>query len=162
MEIKLRNLTEADRPHLINLLSRIKEFTAEDREIALTVIDIFLYEPERETNYFVIATTVEDQIIGFACYGEAWITDRTFELYWIAVDPDYASKGIGTLLLKGVEKGVADLKGRMIVLETSSRPEYAAARYFYLKNNYGIVSTIKDFYHDGEDKVTFVKYHLLS
>ncbi len=162
MYIKIRSIIETDRPHLVNLLSRIKEFDAEDRKIALMVIDTSLYEPERETNYFVIATAEDGKIVGYACYGEAWITDRTFELYWIAVDPDYGNKGVGTLILKGVEKGVADLKGRMIVLETSSSQEYAAARHFYLKNGYTIVSTIKDFYRDGEDKVTFLKNSPIS
>jgi GNAT superfamily N-acetyltransferase len=76
----------------------------------------------------------------------------------VAVDPEYAGQGIGTLLLKHFEDEVRRGKGRLIVIETSSTQEYSPTRQFYLKNGYTLAEAIKDFYRIGEDRVTYTKY----
>ncbi len=86
------------------------------------------------------------------------LTDGTFDLYWIAVDPAWAGQGVGTLLLRRVESMLKEDNGRLIVIETSSSQQYALTRQFYEKNGYVLAETIKNFYRPGEDRVTFVKY----
>jgi len=97
-------------------------------------------------------------VLGYLCYGPTPLTEGTYDLYWIAVDPDYAGQGIGTRLLKHFENEVRRKQGYLIVIETSSTPEYTDTREFYLRKGYLLAETIKDFYRRGEDRVTYTKY----
>ncbi len=157
MNVSLRNLSSSDRPALQRLLSRIKEFNQEDQALAMELIRIALDQAGQKDYDFIIAADAGDQAIGFVCYGPTPLTDGTYDLYWIAVDPDYAGNGTGSLLLKTAEAKVIGKHGRMMLIETSSDPVYENTRHFYLKNGYRLGETIKDFYRDGEDRVTYIK-----
>lgn len=157
MDIKLRNLRKTDRLRIDFLLSRINCFGNSDRVTAMEVVNIFLDHPEQKDYRFIVASNENDVVIGYACYGAAPLTDRTYELYWIAVDPDYSGKGVGTLLLKRIENAINDENGRMITLDTSSSQKYSPSRQFYIKNGYVSVGIIKDYYCKDEDKVIFLK-----
>ncbi len=97
-------------------------------------------------------------VVGYLCYGPTPLTVGTYDLYWVAVDPEFAGQGIGTLLLEHFENELRRVKGRLIVIETSSSQNYGATRQFYLKNGYHLAEAIKDFYQIGEDRVTYTKY----
>ncbi|MGA9397294.1 MAG: GNAT family N-acetyltransferase [Anaerolineaceae bacterium] len=157
MSTKLRELQRKDRDVLEIMLSEIPSFDEEDQAIALELIDIALNDPEQKDYLLSLAVDENDRPLGYACYGPTPLTDGTFDLYWIAVDHNLTSKGIGTLLLKAVEDDIRKRHGRMLIIETSSSQEYDKTRQFYLKNNYPLVETIKDFYRTGEDRVTFIK-----
>ncbi|MER3459484.1 MAG: N-acetyltransferase, partial [Chloroflexota bacterium] len=66
-----------------------------------------------------------------ACYGPTPLTRGVYDLYWIAVDPQMQGRGIGSLLLGRVEADVQARGGRMIVVQTSGRPDYIRSRCFY-------------------------------
>ncbi len=157
MSTKLRELQRKDRDVLEIMLFEIPSFDEEDQAIALELIDIALNDPEQKDYLLSLAVDENDRPLGYACYGPTPLTDGTFDLYWIAVDHNLTSKGIGTLLLKAVEDDIRKRHGRMLIIETSSSQEYDKTRQFYLKNNYPLVETIKDFYRTGEDRVTFIK-----
>ncbi len=123
----------------------------------MEVVNIFLDHPDQKDYRFIVASNDADVPIGYACYGLAPLTDRTYELYWIAVDPDYSGKGVGTMLLKKIESAIIKENGRMITLDTSSSKEYFHSRKFYIKNGYILAGKIKDFYRKGEDKDIFIK-----
>jgi GNAT superfamily N-acetyltransferase len=158
MAIELRKFIREDRPNLARLLSRIKEFTPEDQGLALELADVYLNIPDQKDYDFILAVNEENRIIGFACFGPTPLTEGTFDLYWIGVDPDYAGHGLGSRMLKWVEEKAISAHGRLMVIETSSAPQYTATRKFYLKNGYTLAEAIKDFYQVGEDRVTYVKY----
>ncbi len=157
MILTMRRMVPADRAGLERLLSRIKVFNQEDQSVALELVDFAIQNPWQKEYDFILALDGPEQLIAYACFGPTPMTDRTFDLYWIAVDPDFAGQGVGKALLKKVEEEISDQKGRMIVIETSSGPEYEATRGFYLRNNYLLAETIKDFFRNGEDRVTYVK-----
>jgi ribosomal protein S18 acetylase RimI-like enzyme len=52
---------------------------------------------------------------------------------------------------------IKSLGGRLILIETSSNPNYAAARSLYITLGYKHVSTIPDFYSPGDNKETYWK-----
>ena len=106
---------------------------------------------------FLGAFTPEEKLIGYACYGATPDTDRTWDLYWIAVDPSAQGTGSGTTLLSEVERRLSGLHARMLVVETSSRPDYAATRAFYMKRGYGEAARVRDFYAASDDRVIFTK-----
>ena len=141
--------------HAVNAATSV--FTPEEVECVDELWDENQAEGPENSGYYFIVDKEDGQIMGYTCYGPRALTDRTYDLYWIAVDPPYAGQGIGTHLLQRIEELVLAANGRLIVIETSSSSEYAAPRQFYLKNGYNLAETIRDFYRDGEDRVTYVK-----
>lgn len=96
--------------------------------------------------------------IGFVYYAPASMTDRTWYLYWIAIDKDVQARGIGGALLRHAEEDIHRRHGRLILIETSSLPHYDLTRRFYLKHGYEQECVLRDFYADGDDMVVFRKH----
>ena len=113
---------------------------------------------EKEPDYtFVGVFTDDGHLLGYACYGPTPDTDRTYDLYWIAVDPAAQGSGAGTRLLAEVERRLRESRGRMLVVETSSRDEYDATRAFYTARGYQEAARVGHFYAPGDDRVIYTK-----
>ena len=98
-----------------------------------------------------------DHPLGYACFGPHPLTEGTFDLYWIAVDPEARGQGIGHALLARVEDEVRARGGRMLVVETSGTPAYAPARRLYESCGYRYEAVVHDFYAPGDDLIVFGK-----
>jgi ribosomal protein S18 acetylase RimI-like enzyme len=85
------------------------------------------------------------------------MTDRTWYLYWIAVEKLAHGRGIGARLMRLVEESIAGAGGRQLLIETSSLPNYDATRRFYLKQGYELAATVPDYYADRDSMVVFRK-----
>ena len=94
---------------------------------------------------------------GFACYGATPATDRTYDLYWIAVDRRAQGSGCGSQLLTEVERRLEALHARMLVVETSSRSDYTATRGFYLRRGYVEAARVREFYAPADDRIILTK-----
>jgi ribosomal protein S18 acetylase RimI-like enzyme len=99
----------------------------------------------------------DGEIVGFAYYAPAAMTDRTWYLYWIAVSRHAQARGIGSTLLHHAEEEIRARNGRLFLIETSSLPHYDLTRKFYLKHGYEPSAVIHDFYADGDDLIVFSK-----
>jgi D-alanine-D-alanine ligase len=99
-----------------------------------------------------------DRILGYACFGSHPLTEGTFDLYWIAVDPAARRGGIGRALLSRVEAEIQAQAGRLLLIETSGTPAYAPTRRFYEACGYSRAAIIRDFYARGDDLLIFSKY----
>ncbi len=118
-----------------------------------------LADSQVEDPYQFVVAEAAGRIVGYACFGTIPLTETTYDLYWIAVHPEYHSHGVGRKLLLHCEQEIARQGGRLVVVETSSRSEYDATRRFYEKTmRYETAAWIKDFYKRGDDKVVYVKY----
>jgi ribosomal protein S18 acetylase RimI-like enzyme len=95
---------------------------------------------------------------GYYCLGPTPATRGTFDLYWIAVAPSQQGRGVGRELNRHAENLVRSMGGRLIIAETSSRPDYSGTRRFYVKAGYKEVATIQDYYKVGDDLVVYGKY----
>jgi ribosomal protein S18 acetylase RimI-like enzyme len=106
-----------------------------------------------------LSVTLEQngEILGFAYYAPVAMTDRSRSLYWIAVKKHTQARGLGSKLLKYVEDDVKAKNGRMLLIDTSSLPNYGPTRKFYLKHQYEIGSEFPDFYADGDNLIVFRK-----
>lgn len=113
--------------------------------------------PASSDYFFLGAFTPEEELAGFACYGPTPGTDRTWDLYWIAVHPSAQGTGSGTILLNEVERRLQGLNARMVVVETSSRSDYKNTRGFYLRRGYVEAARARDFYAPSDDRITFTK-----
>jgi len=152
----IRPMTEADKDPILDILARTGMFTAEELDVALELIDAWLYKKEQK-DYIVITALVDGKPAGYVCYGPTPATEGTFDLYWIAVDPLLQGKGIGRELLRRTEREVIAAGGELVVIETSSQEKYRPTRGFYEKNGYAIEARIKDFYRKGDDRLIFTR-----
>lgn len=83
--------------------------------------------------------------------------DGVWNLYFIAVHPDYQGQGIGGKMLRYVEKMLAERGDRLLLVETSGLPDFEKTREFYRKNGYEEEARIRDYYKEGDDKIIFRK-----
>ena len=113
--------------------------------------------PSTSSYVFLGAFTPEDELVGYACYGPTPGTDRTFDLYWIVVHPSAQGTGSGTILLDEVERTLRDMGARMLIVETSSRSEYASTRRFYRARGYAEAARMRDFYAPADDRIILTK-----
>jgi len=155
--MNIRPLAEKDRARLLSIMIKTRAFTSAEIDVAMELIDIVL--KDRNQKDYEIYCMVDDQdlVIGYICYGSAPMTQGTFDLYWIAVDPDSQKKGVGSKLMSFLEDLVRAEGGRMILADTSTVPQYEKTRKFYMKNGFEEVATIRDYYHPGNDRVTFCR-----
>jgi ribosomal protein S18 acetylase RimI-like enzyme len=110
-----------------------------------------------KSGYHFIVDKEDGQVLGYACFGPRALTDRTYDLYWIAVSPGARRGGVGRGLLAASEEAVRKLGGRLLIVETSGLPKYEPTRAFYHATGYTLEATLKDFYKDGDDLVIFTK-----
>jgi GNAT superfamily N-acetyltransferase len=101
------------------------------------------------------------RVIGFAYYAPAAMTDRTWYLYWIAVEKVTQARGVGSALLRHAEEEIRREHGRLLLIETSSLAHYEPTRLFYVKHLYEPACVLSDYYADGDDMIVFRK-RLLS
>jgi len=152
----VRSLKLDDLPGLHDIVSRTGVFNPEEIEVAADCLEAALDE---ESGYIALVAAEEDtdRPLGFVLYGHIACTDCCYDLYWIAVDPDFQGRHLGRELLLLCETGVRELGGRRLYIETSAGERYVPTRGFYLKNGYRVEATMADFYYPGDGKVIFVK-----
>jgi ribosomal protein S18 acetylase RimI-like enzyme len=85
------------------------------------------------------------------------MTEGTWNLYLIAVHPDYQRKGIGTSMLDYIEQMLTARGERILLVETSSLEMFEGTRKFYRNCGYEEEARIREFYQAGEDKIVFRK-----
>ncbi len=131
-------------------------------QCALELIEAYLNVAEQKDYVLACAVDAADQPVGYVCYGPTPLTAGTYDLYWIAVDPAWHGRGVGSLLIEYVEQAVrrptsSGEGGRLLIIETSSLPRYEAARRLYQRHHYKEVARIPDFYAEGDDRVIYAK-----
>lgn len=150
-------VSASDRARVAEILRRTENFRDEEVDVALELFD----ESMTGEDYTFVGAfggpVLGPQLLGFACYGPTPATDRTFDLYWIAVDRDAQGVGCGSRLLSEVERRLVALHARMLVVETSSRSDYAATREFYLRRGYVEATRVREFYAPGDDRIILTK-----
>src|SRR6185436_6001629 len=87
-------------------------------------------------DYEFVGAFDDGRLVGYACFGPTPATDGTFDLYWLAVEPAAQGRGIGRALVRDVEAKLIHRGGRLLVVETSSRPDYETTRQFYTRSGY--------------------------
>jgi len=155
----IRKLKTDDRNQIQRILTDTHHFNVEEIKVAMELIDIYLND-ENQKDYIIYVYENDEfkKAEGYICYGRRPLTDWTYDLYWIAVDPNTHGKGIGSNLVKHMENDLKSGGGRIILIETSGKPEYENERRFYTKNGYEVQTAIKDFYRSGDDLFVYRKY----
>jgi len=153
--LQIRALHLRDRVPLHQLLTKDGLFTREEVSVALELVDGALAEPGGE--YRVLCADLDGKLAGYICYGPTPMTEGTWDLYWIVTHPDARGNGVARGLVARVEKELKQLGARLIRVETSRLDGYGAARAFYERLEYPVVSVMPDFYKPGDDLLVMLK-----
>lgn len=133
-------------------------FSPAEVAIACELIEERLARGLAATGYhFLFAEEERGRPLGYACFGPIPLTQGSWDLYWIAVDPRQRGRGIGRRLMAEVERRAAAAGAVALFIDTSGRPDYGAARAFYAALGYRVAAEFPDFYAPGDAKVVFRK-----
>jgi ribosomal protein S18 acetylase RimI-like enzyme len=160
VSIRLGPLRPHDRARVAELLVSTAVFSQEEVDVALQLFDESMRaagaagaDDAHRADYEFTGAFEGERLIGYACAGPTPATEGTFDLYWLAVDAAAQGKGIGTALVREVERGLRDRGARMLLVETSSRPDYSNTRAFYTRCGYTEAARINDFYAPADDRI---------
>lgn len=154
--MNIRPVAPSDRDRIEEILIEVARFTDEEVRCAVELVDESIADPSKG-EYIVHVLEDAGRIQGYVCFGPTPLTEGVWDLYWIAVDPRQQGQGFGQVLLRFVENEVRRARGRMLLIETSSKETYGPTLRFYQKSGYDEISRIKDFYRVEDDKIIFCK-----
>lgn len=152
--VRLGPLLAEHREPLETIVRATDVFAEDEVAVALELFDNAI---SGGTDYEFLGAFEGDELIGYACYGATPSTDNTYDLYWIAVHPSAQRSGAGGALMNEVERSLRERRARLLVVETSSRDDYAPTRRFYQKRGYAQAVRVSDFYGRGDDRVILTK-----
>lgn len=109
------------------------------------------------SGYHFVMVDRDDSLIGYTCYGPIACTLSSYDIYWIAVQPESQGGGLGRRLIEETERLIRKSGGTRIYVETSQRSQYNGTRAFYSNMDYRLEAVIPDFYAPGDGKVIFCK-----
>ena len=156
MATNLRPMQPSDRDCLVTITNATGFFRQEEVEVAREVLTEAARKGEA-SGYRVRVAADGDRPLGYVCFGPTPLTRSTWDIYWIAVDPQLQHQGLGSKLMRLAESEICLCSGRLVLAETSSQELYEPTREFYISRGYREISRISDFYDVGDDKVTFAK-----
>ena len=155
--MRIGQLRPENRARLAELLVDTGAFHTDEVEVALSLFDLTrggtAGANDAPIDYEFIGAFEGDQLVGYACFGPTPATEGTYDLYWLAVDPAVQGRGIGRALVRDVEEKLIGRGGRLLVVETSSRPDYATTRQFYVRSGYTEAARVRDFYAPADDRI---------
>ena len=119
------------------------------------ILEELLRCPSDDDVWFVDDTI--DGLVGVGYMAPEKMTDGTWNLYWIAVDPRHQRQGRGTAMLDHVQAWLTAKEARILLVETSATEDFDYVRKFYAANGFVEEARIRDFYSAGVDKVVYWK-----
>lgn len=152
----IRVVRDGDLKPVLALAQKAGVFTTKEVKVVEELVEAEMKKPAGN-DYHSLIFEEDDRVVGFACYGLTPMTEGTYDLYWLFVDPEHQRRGVGGALLEEVEKAIHRAKGRMLMADTSSSPPYLPARSFYEEHGFQEVALVEDYYSPGDSRLTYVK-----
>ena len=155
MEHTIRKANLADTAAVMDIIRRTKFFRPVEEQIAQEVLDDAAGGVDSSYQSYVIEA--QGRVAGWVCFGVTPCTLGTFDIYWLAVDPELQRAHLGSALLTFAERQIAEQQGRLMIIETSGSEMYRPTQRFYEKNGYRLAACVDDFYAPGDPKLIFTK-----
>lgn len=152
----IRLMTPDDSAALIAIAVAAGMFPANETE-ALGKVLADYFGGNLDDGHTWITDEQEGEPRGVAYYAPVPMTEGVWNLYMIAVHPDFQGQGRGTALLQYVENVLRANGERLLLIETSGLAKYKRTRAFYAKCGYEEEARIRDFWATGDDKIVFRK-----
>jgi ribosomal protein S18 acetylase RimI-like enzyme len=104
-----------------------------------------------------LSCETDGEAIGFCFAAAEQLADGAWNMLAIAVLPEKQGRGAGAALLAALEAMLKEREQRILIADTSGLAAFARTRSFYRSNGYAEEARIRDFWADGDDKITFWK-----
>ena len=117
----LRNLTAADRGRIEEISRAVGLFREDEIAVALEVFDGAV---AGSPDYLALGAEHDGRLAGWICWGPTPCTLGTYDLYGMAVDPALHGAGIGSALVRAMERRLAGT-ARLIVVGKAGRAVFA-------------------------------------
>ncbi len=95
--------------------------------------------------------------VGFCYTVPEEMAEGTWNMLAIGVRQSLQGGGHGSSLVRELEALLRSKGQRILIVDTSSSDDFVQARAFYRKNGYVEEARIRDFWAEGDDKITFWK-----
>ena len=152
----IRPIVPAVTSELMMLAERTGLFDVESLKVLQGVFEDY-HRTNAHQGHQILTCDQDGKLIGIAYFAPRKMTDRTWELLMIVVDPVLQRQGIGSQMLGMVEDSLRASKGRILLIETSSLLEFEGPRQFYRSHGYIEAARIPDGFADGDDIMIFAK-----
>jgi ribosomal protein S18 acetylase RimI-like enzyme len=153
----IRPFVKEDILPLKEILLATQVFRNEEIVVAVELMEIVAEEPH-QMDYMMFTSVSDDNAVqGYYCVGPTPMTEVSYDLYWMAVDPKRYGSGASRELMEHCETFVRSRSGKKIIAETSSLASYDRTRAFYVKYGFVEEARIKNYYSVGDDLVIFTK-----
>lgn len=150
--MEIRPTTSADIPAMKLVLDRTGLFPS---EMLPDMLSSFLSGSGSDEVW--MTAEVEGEVIGFCYAAPEMMTEGAWNMLAIAVLPDRQGTGAGSALVAELENRLRAEGQRLLIADTSGTEEFARTRAFYRRNGYTEEARVRDFWAEGDDKVTFWK-----
>ncbi|MEL6249927.1 MAG: GNAT family N-acetyltransferase [Cyanobacteria bacterium J06554_6] len=151
----IRPATPDDLPAIRALLKTLDLFEADEVEEVVGLLTQHFSRGTDSPELWLVDD--ENSIVGIAYAAPERMTQGTWNLYLIAVHPDYQKQGRGATLLHHVEDRLRAQGKRVLLVETVGENSFEYVRSFYKKNGFDREAQIREFYAAGVDKIIFRK-----
>ena len=155
--LKIDTALPTDGPSILGISTRVGIFNPAELDCVRELWNMYLDSGEASGYVFLVHRHDDGLPQGYACFGPHPLTQGTYDLYWIAVDPAAQGRGVGHTLLSHVEAEVGERGGRLLLIETSDSIAYASARRLYASLGFRLEATVHDFYTQGDNLLIFAK-----
>jgi len=147
----LRQLQLTDKEKMLELVNKTQMFEAEEVSF---IADTF----EAESSDAIWFGKFDDELMtGVAYCVPMEMTNATWNVLMLLVDPEHHRSGIGRDLMQLMESTLTKQGQRLLIVETSSTDDFQTARSFYSAIGYTQQGTIEHYYDDDDHKITFTK-----
>lgn len=139
------------------LVRQTNVFNDSEVVIARELVEECLAKGPQASGYHFLFADGPGGVDGYTCFGPIAGTKGRWELYWIAVDPTAHRSGLGKRLQTASEDAMRRLGAVMMIAETSTRPDYAPARKFYVSQGYKLLAELPDWHDEGDGLAIYGK-----
>ena len=152
----IRQATPEDTAAVIDLVVAAGIFSADDAWIVEGMLADY-FGGSTDDGHVCVVDEEQGGSLGVAYYQPKPAADRVWVLTMLAVRPDRQGRGRGGAMLRGVEEDLRARGQRLLLVETSSTPQYDRTRAFYDKLGYEEEARVRDYWEAGDDLVLFRK-----
>ena len=146
-----------DMKQIRDLVEATGFFRPDEIEIAGELVQEHLEKGPAESGYYFVVASKNGKVIGYGCYGPIPCTLTSYDIYWVAVSPEFQGKGLGKIILTEMERLIFEAGGKRAYVETSTQIRYASTRSFYERCGYRCDVVLDDFYEPGDGKAIYSK-----
>jgi len=140
----------------VDIVTSTGMFNGEEVAVLEEILNDYYTNPK--TTYVLFDTVVDGITVGFVFFGKTPLTERCWDIYWIAVRGHCQGKGYGMELLKRAEQYILNHDGNAVIrIETSTRRQYDHARRLYERQGYREAGRIPAFYGCDDDLVIYYR-----